>query len=275
MITVFGDESHDGQKQLVFAVAGVGTWEEDWKAFEPIWLSRENGRLFHSSDCEADKEDFSITSHEENLALYKDMVDLVVNSNIVGQAAVMDLATYKEFFPDVVDNLEYQFCFSYVMQYFFDISRESQQEIEFVFDRTTENDYAAGLLYSYMSELPEEKQTRDSINALRFDKRSKYVGLRVADLIAREAMKHALNVELGSKPPRKSMLALLETNRFYFQWFGRKYFQWWIDNMDDYIKKSKITEAEYEQWLNEMKLDDNASARNRFMIYSLKKERGQ
>ena len=50
-IFVYGDDSADGKRQRVCAVAGVvGTWGS-WRSLEREWLIRTNGIPFHAKDC--------------------------------------------------------------------------------------------------------------------------------------------------------------------------------------------------------------------------------
>ncbi|HVN97967.1 MAG TPA: hypothetical protein VMT62_16175 [Syntrophorhabdaceae bacterium] len=104
-----------------------------------------------------------------------------------------------------------------------------QQKVRFVFDRNPKTNASAEVLYSFLTETSgwEGASYLDSIT---FASRSE-VGIQAADILAREAMKHADNLFIGPKrrPVRKSMKpfsATLETTgRYKFRWFSREYFE--------------------------------------------------
>ena len=91
MYSVFGDESADEKTQRVYAVSGVGCSEAQWDDFEQVWIERTSGVPFRPADCEADRGYYKQFPHEENLRLYKDLVILLANSNIMGCATIVDL----------------------------------------------------------------------------------------------------------------------------------------------------------------------------------------
>jgi hypothetical protein len=88
-----------------------------------------------------------------------------------------------------------------------------------------ETNYNAGVLYSYMAQLEEWSASSLLSEKVSFASR-KYVGIQVADLIARETMKHLDNM-IGpvKRDKRRSFAALQDTKRFMFTYWVREWFE--------------------------------------------------
>jgi hypothetical protein len=211
---VFGDESHDETKARVFAVAGVFGSDDQWKQLKTKWLGRTGGRIFHASDCETNQGDFASTSNSDNKLLYKDLTVLLAESGLLGYGVAIDLAGHHQFFPDVPADIPYFICFRDVICQCTEWARMSvpHDSLKFTFDIRQESNYNAGALYDYMVKAPEWKgQEFDEIG---FASRG-IAEIQVADLYAREVMKHLDNM-VGpiQRPTRLSMQALTSTHRF-------------------------------------------------------------
>lgn len=76
MLLAFGDESHDGKEEVVFAVSGVIGSQEDWDALSVSWKKRTGGIPFHASDCENGYGPYKDMCVEERQRLYKDLVSM-------------------------------------------------------------------------------------------------------------------------------------------------------------------------------------------------------
>jgi hypothetical protein len=94
---MYGDESADETKTRVFAVAGVLGTEDEWQLAMREWLRRTRGLPFHAKECESnygkDKQ-----QHDNDLALYKDLTEILAASYLVGFAVALDLQNQAEFF---------------------------------------------------------------------------------------------------------------------------------------------------------------------------------
>jgi hypothetical protein len=95
----------------------------------------------------------------------------------------------------------------------------------------------------------------------------KYIGIQVADLVARETMKHLDNL-VGpiKRSTRRSYSALMETGRFRFTFFDK---QWFADFRGDFVNVASscgVEFKEYQAWLGERGLTDNISNRHRYMF---------
>jgi hypothetical protein len=262
MLTVFGDESHDETEERIFAVAGVVGTKEEWDALIPIWLERTEGKRFHAADCEAGRGDYEGIPHEENLKLYADLVTILIKTNLMG---------YNRFFPDVVTNIPYHFCFQKVVMWFARVAYLSvpREKVSFTFDMNSQNKASTIVLYEAMAKSSQWKHAEQLMEMVSFASRRESVGIQVADLVAREAMKYCDNFFTGrdSRPVRKSIQALSDSQRYYFDFYNREYFRGWKDQSESLQEKSGITIEDYRQWLFKNKLDDNLFNRHRFLLY--------
>lgn len=270
MLTVFGDESHDETQQRVFAVAGIMGTQEEWDALTPAWLSRTGGTPFHASDCEADREEYREISHEKNLKLYADLVKILLKTNLMGFAAVMDLMAHNDLFPDVVKNIPYHICFQRVVMWFARMGHLSvpQQRVKFTFDRNSINNASSVVLFEAMEKDPSWEHAK-YLDEISFAKRLDTVGIQAADLLAREAMKYCDNffVGLSDRPVRKPIKEFSDSHKYYFDFYSRGYFQAYKDQFEELAKESGFNVEDYRMWLLQNKLKDNLTNRHRYLLY--------
>ena len=273
MRSVFGDDSKDESRQRVFTVSGVFGSKEEWAAIVSAWEERTEGRIFHAAACESDKEEFATTSHAENRLLYKDLTTLLVNSHLLGYTVSLDLAAYREFFPEARDpNDPYYFCFYGVVEKFAEINSLiiPLDKIEFTFDLQAEAEYNAAMLYDSMRKLPEWRGHELLSEKVSFTNREN-PRIQAADLIAREGMKRLDNRIGPVHRVRRSLLALERTTKFAFIEIGREYFRTLIGKTP-LLRDLPGTDAEkYRQWLKISKLGDNSSNRIKYHNYILSK----
>lgn len=262
MYRVFGDESSDESKSRVFAVAGVFGDESDWKAIQEVWLERTGGTIFHGAECETDRGDFKNNSHSENQALYKDLTQLICRSKLAARAHAMDIAAWRAYFPLVPAEVPYLACFRNVIHRCGDLAKLMipQDQVAFTFDNRPETKYNASVLYSCMVDLKGWDGSAYLSEQISFAGRE-YVGIQVADLVARETMKH-LDNRIGPtrRRTRYSMAALSDTGRFEFTFHTQEYFA-------DLSKWPSfgVDVPAYHAWLKEKGLVDNISNRQRHL----------
>ena len=270
MITVFGDESHDSKNERVFVVAGIGGTQQEWDEVEPLWNERHKGIPFHATDCESGHGSYKGINRNVNLKLYEDSIKIIANSKLLGFAAVLDLAIQREFFPNVLEDFPYFFCFSSVIGYFSGVAKQyipQEKKVKFIFHRNAEIEPPIEPLYKFMSGSAAAKHIYENLDELAFSPMESNIGLQVADIIAREAMKHYDNIILNRSEykVRKSMSALLDVNRFTFTVYGRKYFEKYSQNFEELEQKSGIYYNEFVKWLQDNKLQDNSFNRHRYL----------
>jgi hypothetical protein len=267
MLLAFGDESSDEQEQLVFAVCGLIGTQQEWDDLADVWNKRTGGIPFHPADCEAEppRGPYKNMSKDERDKLYTDMINILTRTKLMGYGAVLDIKSYKEYFPDTVDNVPYHFCFSRTVQDFAAIGHISvpPQKVKFAFHRNQKTNASAEVLYDFMglSSDWEDSIYLDEISFVPND----YVGIQAACVVTREAMKHAYNRYVGPvhRPVRESMKVLFNSHLYKFRWFNKEYFE--KESMG-IVDNFEIAKAEYLQWLKEKKIRaDNIMNRNRFL----------
>ncbi len=267
MYAVHGDESADETKARVFAVSGVFGSTEDWDDLKSAWVERTGGRIFHATECETNQGIFSETSNSENKALYKELTQLLCKSRLMGKSHAIDMAAWRTHFDGALEDMPYLTCFRNVV---YDCGRLAylsvpQDTVEFTFDQHPETEHNAGVLYTYMAEMKEWNAGPYLSDKVSFASR-KYVGIQVADLLAREAMKHLDNI-VGpvKRPTRLSMAALLETKRFHFNYLMDEYFQSFKGQMPQLAQKFGVDFEDFRQWLDQNRLVYNMSNLHRYM----------
>jgi hypothetical protein len=274
MLTVFGDDSHDEKEQRVFAVSGIVGSQAEWDEFSVVWNNRTGGIPFHAADCEAGKGEFRRMSKKERLKLYRDLVNILVSTNLMAYTATIDLQGWRTYFPEVLDTIPYYICFRYIVMHFAELAYKSipREKVNFVFDLNNRTNPGTATLYEWIISLPEweYKYAPCLVEEISFASRKERIGIQAADICAREGMKHLDNFFIG--PPkyrfeRLSMQALRATNRFNFEQFLRGYFEDWKHQFEFLEQKSGMTNKGYVQWLNQKKLDDNPVNRHKFLLW--------
>lgn len=270
MASVFGDESADERRERVFAVAGVIGTDGQWDDLIGKWIERTGGKIFHATDCESEHANHSDgKKHKQNLRLYRDLTQLIENSEVSGWGVGIDLAGHREFFPNVLPDIPYYKCFVEVVKRIAGMAEEiGLSNLKFTFDHRQESEYNTGVLYDWMVNKPEWLGKNIFLETpINFDS-STNPRIQVADLVARETMKGLDSMIIGRKK-RKSLIALARTNnRFRFDYLMRGYFEGWLSAMSELEKRAGFTRDDYAQWLNDNQLDDNISNRHRFGIWS-------
>jgi hypothetical protein len=261
VLTAFGDESYDEQGSRVFAVAALVGSAEEWEAVTDRWHECTGQTIFHAADCEADRGRFAEQSHSENLDLYKNLTRIIAGSELRGAGVAMDLKGYNEYFPERVAELPYFICFWNVLVYFAKLASRCSEKVHFAFDHRKQIHHNAAELYSYMANLEQWDHHVCLDSDISFVSRET-TEIQVADLLARETMKHLEN-QVGPvrRQTRRSMNALVETNRFDFGFLTREYFRSLRQETEGLAVR-----AEYHEWIQRKSLQDNFSNRLRYLI---------
>ena len=262
--TAYGDDSADETKQRVFAVAALFGSEEDWKDIYGKWEKHTGGKIFHAADCDSNQGDFKDNTNAENKALYGDLSKLLGESKLIGAGAAISIPDYVELLSERVADTPYYLCFYSVIGA---LAQDSavcipQDSVKFIFDSNHEIDYNAGALYQHFmrnNEGPENEYKKYMEDELGFATR-KRVGIQVADLLARETMKHMDN-HFGpvQRPSRLAYQALRKNKGIRIRLYGRA----WCENLIRFSLETGGTHtmSEYYEWLNARGLSGDTVAR--------------
>lgn len=149
MIYAYGDDGSDEKKERVISVSVIAGYEDWWKQAEDDWAIRCGEIPFHATDCESDSGDYQGQPHEENKAMYRDLVGILATSRLGGIGSAMDLTARKKIFPNSPAP-DYYRAFQDCLAKLANVAENLDDVVEVTFDVSTENEYNAGLLYSYM-----------------------------------------------------------------------------------------------------------------------------
>ncbi len=271
----FGDDSADETRKRVFAVASVVADDSAWESLERKWLDRTGGIPFHATDCDSDQGDYATIPHTENKRLYKDLSILLAESGVWGFGAAADLAGHDEFFPGVHPEMSYHNCFQKVVNFWVHRAADwKAKHIKFSFDARIQSDFNAGYLYSMMvndKTQPHHHLLADEVSFLCSRKNPR---IQIGDLYARECMKYLDNM-FGpvKRPVRKSMQALIDTNRFGGDFYTREHFEDMHRRWDEIQKHAGFTQKDYFDWLDRNGLVDNVTNSFRFLSWLAEQEK--
>lgn len=197
---------------------------------------------------------------------------LLAGSKAWGWGVAFDLKSYREIFPSIDQDMCYLRAFLEVIGFFNKFAKAHFHEVvKYTFDTREQSTYSAGKIYDLMA--------NDPVNPLMFDEISfassrKQPCLQMADLFTFEVMKE-LDNRIGpvQRQRRKSMLALIEQERFGCDCFLRNFFEDMRSKLSEMQKADPtFTEQAYGKWL--AKFDKRDTPRNRlhFFVWFLEDE---
>ncbi len=257
MYSVFGDESHDENRERVFAVAALFGNESDWEGLIRAWSERTMGDEIHAAEIDT----------PQNKNLYRDLIHILATSNLIGWGVAISLENYDSLFPDAVNQMPYYFCLVRVIEHFADIAAVClpQDKVKFTFDHNEQVQYNAANLYRCMTQFEEWKNYKCLHDEIFFDSR-KSVIIQAADVWAREVMKHMDNA-FGpiKRPTRRSFSVLRETSRFAADLYDKHFLQ----SMKMHIENLTVpghTKQEYDKWLCAKKRQDTTEHRIGYLV---------
>jgi hypothetical protein len=251
VIHVYGDDGADAKKERVIAVSAIAGTEEWWQNVEDQWIVRCGGIPFHATDCESDHGDYENIPHEENKAMYADLVGILAASMVGGIGIAIDLTAQKKIIPGALP-LAYYRAFLECVRGAANVAENYGQIAKITFDISTENEHNAALLYSW---------ARDSEGRLRqwlhpeisFAHWRESARVQTADLLAFEAWK-ALDHTVGPvKRKRGSWELLRATGRFETYSYSEQWFRDLKAHLDtgELERIVGFNESDYKAWLKQ------------------------
>jgi hypothetical protein len=259
--SVFGDESHEGKADVIYVVSGLFGDNDDWEAAKSAWLEITKGEDFHANEW---------SSRPEYIRLCRVLRD----SKLILFACGMDLTDYESVFPNPVDQLPYYYCFSRVVEHFAEIASQclEQDKVKFTFDRNLDVRFNATYLYDCMIKLPEFEHWELLADEVSFATR-KDERIQMADLIARETMRHLATVVLRGNETRSSCLAeLLDSRKLHWHHYDKGYFVQRAAGMHKLVNEGHPMGG-FEQWRQYHNCQDTTENRTRFHVEVDKKLR--
>jgi hypothetical protein len=101
-----------------------------------------------------------------------------------------------------------------------------------------------------------------------FAPRDSHIGIQVADILARETMKHCDNFFIGSptRRIRASMELLISTQKHKFMYWHKDHFEDWKRKMPLLEKVTGLRRGDYSKWLEKNNLPDTSTNRNKYLL---------
>lgn len=271
MLLVYGDESLDARQERVCAVAGIVGTPDSWIEMEQKWKERTGGIPFHAVDCESERGVYKHEPHEENKALYIDLIWLLASSGLGGFASVLNLAAQRATFaaPTFSPPVYYQ-SFMTVLEAVRNVADNRDDLAELTFDNRLESNHNASLIYAYLRDSnPQWKERLAS--KISFESSQENPRIQVADLFAYEAMKE-LDNQIGPKkrPMRKSWEVLKSTGRFRIDTVSEEQFNDPRMKPEILLPVLGFTPQDYAAWLEEKNRPNCHTAFFEFLIWHRK-----
>jgi hypothetical protein len=252
MYCAFGDESRDGNNRF-YAVACVFGCRDEWGAISIRWQELMAGKIFHAADLEAGFGDFRGVPETDRAKLYRDLVQTLVNSRLVGHGDAVDIGDYQAAFPHDFKHSPYLWAFRPLIESMAELAASSilgGSLAEITFDNNREIEHNAKTLYKFMLRSRQTRHRDRLPSEISFARREN-VGIQIADLYARETMMQAL----GPRVRRESFAALRETRRFQFKRTNRADFE----RSKARLAERSLEQAEmgaYHRWLSNKRMQD-------------------
>jgi hypothetical protein len=267
VIHVYGDDGGDAKKERVLAVSVIAGTEEWWQDIEDQWVVRCAGIPFHATDCESNYGDYQNISNEENRALYRDLTGILAASMVGGIGIAIDLTAQKKILPKALP-LAYYRAFLECVERAANVAQNLGEIAELTFDISTENEYNAGLLYSWARN--GEARFREWLAPkISFVPWRESPRVQAADLVAFEAWK-ALDHTVGPiRRTRKSWELLRATQRFE----TISYSEEWFTDLKAHLDSGELerivgfNKSDYLAWLQKTGRGHNISNLFHFLGY--------
>jgi hypothetical protein len=227
---------------------------------EAKWVERTSGTPFHAKDCDSNFGDYKRNSNDENKSLYADLTGILADSGLGGYAAVLDLASRREVFPEVEDmDWSYYKAFQETVEHMKNCANFNGETVKFTFDTREQSIHNTGILFRLLQGIPDWQKI--IVGGLTFEHATTNPRLQAADLFVREVMK-AWDNRVGpiKRAIRKSWKRLLQTERFHGEVLGLEWFYSLQDQMPEMEKITGMSMDAYATWLNDRGLQcDNVT----------------
>ena len=211
------DDSGDDKRKRFSAVGGLIGGPPQWFHFEKLWsvATYELREPFHSTDCESQRGCCDGWTIEKSGALMKKLTGIIKTTGLGAFGAVVPIADYRAVFPN---SQEYDPYFLALKQTLINMGYLCRLGVASGYiDSVTicheDGDTSADAykIYHALKATPGWIDSKYLVGFSVGDKR--LTGLQGADLIAREAFKHADN--LGKRKTRKPVKALHRGTSFH------------------------------------------------------------
>jgi hypothetical protein len=260
--SVYGDESRDEEQKRVYAVAAVFGTNDDWSELEAPWNTVLGGRVFHAAECEFGQGDLKDLKKGDGKRIYKGLVTLIVRRRFFGLGIAINVADYHASFRTDFADAPYLWAFGDCVRAAAEMAHLTipSGQVQVTFDRNEPIRHNAETLYAFIRRFNDTKHRELLCDELSFASR-RTVGIQVADLFARETMKHMDDrITRSDRQVRLSFTALRQTGRFDYKTLESSDFEQRKQVLIDQLG-SGAEMSTYWQWIHERRLQDCNSNR--------------
>jgi hypothetical protein len=218
------DDSADPKHERYMAVGGLVGTGVQFDELDIFWCSATNGLTepFRSTECECQQGQFSTWNKSDCDSLMKQLVEIIRQTQLHGVGFIVPVADYRHVFPDAQEYDPYFLAvrhtlinMAYVASPKPSLDRAGKIDLRIVCEESTTTSARAKKIYDELKTFPGWRWGKAIAGFSTGTKR--LMPLQAADLIAREAYKHAVN--LGMRPTRKPVKTL--HNRLSFHLWTR------------------------------------------------------
>ena len=204
MYFCYFDDSSDPLRQRFCVCGGVLGHADYWDRFESRWIAatRELKEPFRSTDCECQHGQFESWEKTKCDALMESLVDLLCDDSeyrIGGFASIVPVPDFKASFPGRNTLAPYFLAVAHTILNMAHEAAKHQETVKLWFEDHSETKPETIRIYDGLRGM-ECWEDRDRLRGISFDPKE-LIPLQAADLVAREALKHVLN--LGQRTARK------------------------------------------------------------------------
>ena len=236
------------------------------KAVRRFWKKRLGDLIFHAADCESGHKDFKNLSKAERRTLYHDLITIFLKSKLIAAAGAIAVAEYHDVFPRDFEHSPYLWLFSDIILEMAQLAYVSipRERIAVTFDRHPSIMHNASLQYDFIRRSPDQKIVHLLDDTVAFATHQT-VGIQVADLIAREAMKRLDDDLLRKQRVRGSFVAIRESRRFRYYFLRKNDFEEKKKLLASSPLRNQLSLAQYDQWARDNGIQDCLTNRIRFV----------
>ena len=235
MLKAYFDDSGTHNGSTVTAVGGFVAKAEEWDAFDRDWaemLEVEKIGWFHMTDCGGQYGEFAGWPKERCDVLIKRAISIVKEHPLHGVAAGMLVKDKKPTIPIQALDMCFIQCISALLYR----AEQLGDRVEiFMEDHPGRKKH----LLQYLGFLDRHSQRGELVEKIHSVRNREHSPLQAADLLAYEMYKEVLNsyTVKESRPIRRSMLSLMETQRMFCVQLGlnwaRSGFRWSPDKDEE------------------------------------------
>ncbi len=216
ILEAYFDDSSDDKRERYCAYGGLIGSAEQWDAQMIGWGNAINGLKdpFRSTECEGGHGQFEGVDKSERDARMARMIDVIHATELRGFASIVPISTYREVFPNSKPDDPSLLTLRQSIMNMAHIAHELKMDVQIWFENGNQNGAIARVFDSIVEYTQWEPTKR--LQSLSFGTKLS-VHLQAADLVAREAFKHIVNI--GTRPMRipvsrlKDRLAFVLWNR--------------------------------------------------------------